>query len=235
MNKERIEELRVKNQMLIKEKRESILKKFRDSDLYSEKELAEIEKQLDDYNRLPYNIIPDTLEQIEFMYCNVADDLFDYRSACFYNPDRYLDSEPVRFDGDIIITDPCYIIDEDDDWQKSGYGEDLSMLGLKHWMSRDTIYGDWSCTVYNEEGNELGNFCADSGMVCVADLSEILAYNPEFDYHTAKTWTTAWIENFSGTVRFVVHEDKNDIYLELEGEGTADGKPIKFVARQTGL
>ena len=28
----------------------------------------------------------------------------------------YLDGEPMEFDGDIIITDPCYIMKEDDDW-----------------------------------------------------------------------------------------------------------------------
>ena len=35
---------------------------------------------------------------------------------------RYQDSEPMEFDGDIIITDPCYILNHgsayDDDWEK---------------------------------------------------------------------------------------------------------------------
>ena len=36
------------------------------------------------------------------------------------------------FNGDIIITDPCYIIPDDcrDDWQKSSYGEDMFFLGF---------------------------------------------------------------------------------------------------------
>lgn len=31
----------------------------------------------------------------------------------------------MKFKGDIIITDPCYIIkkDSDDDWSKCGWGE----------------------------------------------------------------------------------------------------------------
>lgn len=32
-----------------------------------------------------------------------------------YSCKRYLDSEPVEFDGDIIITDPCYIIKKRDE------------------------------------------------------------------------------------------------------------------------
>ena len=42
--------------------------------------------------------------------------------------DAYLDGEPMEFDGDIIITDPCYIMKEDDDWATCAYGEDIDII-----------------------------------------------------------------------------------------------------------
>lgn len=69
----------------------------------------------------------------------------------------------MEFDGDIIITDPCYIIRAehhgttpltDDDWEACGYGDNMEALGIHNYMTRDTIYGDWSCTVYNTDTNK---------------------------------------------------------------------------------
>lgn len=167
-----------------------------------------------------------------------------------YSFDRFLDSEPVEFDGDIIITDPCYILahdgDNDDDWQKCGCGEDMDELGIHHFISRDTIYGDWSCSVYNSDTKrKIGEFCADAGMVSVLLLEEVLKYNPTFDYHKNRKWTTAWIKNFKGSVQFIINEfefcykdDKHfDYEVEVVGHGVnkKTGKPINFTTRQTGL
>lgn len=57
----------------------------------------------------------------------------------------------MEFKGDIIITDPCYIIkdNEDNDWKKCGYGECMEALGIEHCISESTIYGDWSCTTWS--------------------------------------------------------------------------------------
>lgn len=62
----------------------------------------------------------------------------------------------MEFDGDIIITDPCYIIRAkhhgttpitQDDWDACNYGESMEILGIEHYMTRDTLYGDWSCSL----------------------------------------------------------------------------------------
>lgn len=92
------------------------------------------------------------------------------------------------FKGDIIITDPCYIIpqnarsrssDKGDHWDLCEYGGRLDKLGIKTFITRDTIYGDWSCTTFNSDTKEpIGKFCADAGLVSVMLLSEVLAYNP---------------------------------------------------------
>ena len=203
----------------------------------------------------------------------------------------YLDSEPVEFDGDIIITDPCYIIkhrdrstepkwedymrlldyrgmtkkqmeeagyyedyaklqeaqrkwDEEnpDDWDICECGYEMGNLGLKTWMSRDTLYGDWGCHAFNADTKEvLGEFCADSGMVGVFDLNEVLVYNPEYDDHVEKPWTTTLIKAFKGAVQFVVEENQSrygDSYsVRVVGRGVnkATGEPINFITSQTGL
>lgn len=166
---------------------------------------------------------------------------------------RYLDSEPMEFDGDIIITDPCYIT-RDDDWGTCGYGDNMEVLGIHNYMTRDTIYGDWSCTVYNTDTKEaIGEFCADAGLVSVFSLDEVLKYNPDFDYHKERDWTTTLIPDFKGTVQFVVEHEEGvyedtteyhkagdkweDYSVHVVGHGVnkKTGEPINFRSTQTGL
>lgn len=53
----------------------------------------------------------------------------------------------MKFKGDIIITDPCYIIkDNSDDWNKCGWGENMGILGFTTYISEYTLCGDWSCS-----------------------------------------------------------------------------------------
>lgn len=188
---------------------------------------------------------------------------YDKLKACCTNYERYLDSEPMEFDGDIIITDPCYIIRAKhhgtepltkDDWDSCCYGEEMEVLGIKKYMTRDTLYGDWSCTTFNTDTEEpIGEFCADAGLVSVFDLAEVLSYNPDFNYHTERKWTTTLVKNFKGTVQFVVkhvegvYEDTTewwnkgdkweDYVVEVVGHGVdkKTGEPINFVGKQTGF
>ena len=186
----------------------------------------------------------------------------------------------MKFKGTIVITDPCYLrhdsLNSYEYWEKSGYGEDLSVFGCSQWISEDTLYGDWSCTTYKgdkeklseffkkaneiqeplwrdfssdeelaevrdavyeklnklEESygglTELGKFCADSGMVCVVYLDEVLKANPTFkQWAEEHTWCVTIIEDFDGDVRYIV--DDND-EAHIVGEGN-----INFYTTQTGL
>lgn len=163
-----------------------------------------------------------------------------------YYLSSYLDSAPVHFDGDIIITDPCYIM-KNDDWSNTDYGGNMNAIGIEHYMTRDTIFGDWSCTTYDSNTNKpIGNFCADAGLVSVIALDEVLKYNPGFDYHINKKWTTTLIENFCGDVQFVVVEDKwkgenGKEYVDYEvrvvghGVNKVTNEPIDFITSQTGF
>lgn len=152
----------------------------------------------------------------------------------------------MEFKGDIIITDPCYIC-KDDDWGKCDCGYYMEGLGIENYICRDTIYGDWSCTTFDSDtGEPIGRFCADAGMVAVFLLDEVLKYNPDFDYHTERPWTTTLIKDFDGEVYFkVVHEEgvyeddsewwkKGDKWEDDSVEVVGKGN-VNFVGKQTGL
>lgn len=159
----------------------------------------------------------------------------------------------MKFKGDIIITDPCYIIKKDsEDWRKCDYGDNMAALGLTNYISESTRYGDWSCSTWStprkdveaqlEELNALGRarwelmkqygedsvqakiyddkiadaslniekigyFCADAGMVAVFLLDEVLKYNPDFDYHINREWTTTLIKDFDGEINYYVDDE----------------------------
>jgi len=231
----------------------------------------------------------------------------------------------MKFKGDIIITDPCYIIrneregkpsmadypalnvpgigskqftkftpeetaayalyeeaqekwdkEHPDHWSLCEYGDSMEKLGIKHYLTSDTEYGDWSCTTVrdvpeakeaiaklndnymklwnnhnggsrdkeleaklSEERKELiskhdlilGSFCADAGLVSVFLLDEVLAYNPDFDYHLNKNWTTTLIKDFDGDIE-ITHRDTGNDEEEVSVVGKGN---INFYTTQTGL
>ena len=74
----------------------------------------------------------------------------------------------------------------------------------------------------------LGSFCADSGMVCVVYLDEILKVNPHFkEWADKHDWCVTIIENFDGDIEYEVDE---------EGEAHIVGKGnLNFYTSQSGL
>lgn len=137
----------------------------------------------------------------------------------------------MKFKGDIIITDPCYIMKKEDtcdDWKLCGYGHNMEVLGIKTYLTRSTEYGDWSCTTFEKKTKKvLGRFCADAGLVSVFLLSEVLKYNPKFDYHLTKDWTTTWIKDFDGDVEIKLYKRFG---VRVIGKGN-----VNFFTSQTGF
>lgn len=133
------------------------------------------------------------------------------------------------------------------DWELSNYGSDMEVLGIKNYICRDTLYGDWSCTTYNSDTHEkIGEFCADAGMVGVFLLDEVLKYNPDFNYHIERPWTTTLIKDFDGEVEFeIIHTEgiwEDDTEFHNKGDRWEDdsvsvvGKGnINFETHQTGF
>ena len=74
-------------------------------------------------------------------------------------------------------------------------------------------------------------------LVSVINLDEVLKYNPDFDYHINKPWTTTLVKNFKGTVQFVVEMECGIFNVKVIGNGVdkENGEPINFEGLQTGL
>ena len=173
------------------------------------------------------------------------------------NPEgnRLEDSEPLFFDHeDILITDPCYILvkeegDHKDDWHKCNYGSNFEVLGIHKYITRDTLYGDWGCTVWNKDTKEeIGEFCADAGLVSILSLDEVKAYNPDIEkWCEEHKWCATIIRDFTGKAQIKVgfsdgdkkDEEDEPIYYEfycyVEGEGLKDEGSINFYGGQTGF
>ena len=163
----------------------------------------------------------------------------------------------MRFKGNVIVTDPCYIIKDSDkinDWDKCQYGENMSKLGFNVYICKNTIYGDWECSVFlinNENPKEfidniaknrdieeleniqyhhkrIGQFCADSGMVGVFLLDEINEYNPEFlDYLSKHPQIATVLKDFNGDIQYYV-DPNNEAHILGNGN-------INFASLRTGL
>lgn len=180
----------------------------------------------------------------------------------------------MKFKGDILITDPGYLVEEkdydtprpklsdysdnnegyrweeyikdqekwdkeNDTWEITNNGEDLSVWGFTNYISEDTLYGDWSQIIYEGTGlenvlevekkckssdnyaeldnlmkgfKELGTFCADSGMVCVVNLEEAKKFNPKIeDWCKSHPWCASIIRNFEGDIEYTLGEDRAHI------------------------
>lgn len=169
----------------------------------------------------------------------IAEKLYSFVKDIGYCHTNYMnlcDSEPKEYDGDIIITDPGYFI-KNENWDKFCDGEMEEILELLPSMIyRDTLWGDWSCTVFSNN-QEIGQFCADSGMVCVVYLKEVLNLNPKFDYFESRPWTTTLIKNFKGTIKFEILPYEEDYELQIVGEGinSLSKTPLNFFSTMTGV
>lgn len=169
----------------------------------------------------------------------------------------------MKFKGTIIITDPCYIMRAEhhgttpiteDDWRACDCGQNMEVLGIKHYICESTIYGDWGCTTYKVDTDpvkiidiiaesyakgdceidfspvtsKIGNFCADAGLVSVFLLDEVRKYNPDIDkWIKEHPWCVTTIEDFDGNVEYYI--DKNS---EAHIYGTGN---INFFTTQTSL
>lgn len=150
---------------------------------------------------------------------------------------RYSDSDKLTFkDEDILITDPCYIIRDDGerDWDRCHCGSNWEALGIHKYVTKDTLYGDWGCTVWNSDTKEeIGQFCADAGLVSIFSLSEVKEYNPDIEkWCEDHTWCATIIRGFTGTasIKVIFDETNYDFEVRCVGEGN-----INFVSSQTGL
>lgn len=91
----------------------------------------------------------------------------------------------MKFKGDLLLTDPVYIIRKErgEDWGRllsDGFDHAaMHYLGITDYVSGE-IGEDSVRIVTDGSGNKIGSFCSDSALFCVCDLNQVLAYNPDF-------------------------------------------------------
>lgn len=135
-----------------------------------------------------------------------------------------LDIFKQQFKGTLIITDPCYILNNED-YERTNYGKDLNKLGFTSYLVSDTGYRDWVNEILRYSPEEsLGEFCADSGQVCVV-LKEDIENNPDCakKFYLLSKHCYVIIKDFEGVVTI---DTTNPNWTTIYGEGN-----IEFTSR----
>lgn len=215
----------------------SKMPKYEDFFSYLRKEIDDDGKENTYYDILAYQDVRDeTLEEYLAPYKNDAifnSQMIEWLTKDYYNlkENGNLSKVSSIFQKEEAAYNAAFdkwYEENEGDWDKTNCGEDFSPLGFTNFLSSYNGYGDWSCTTVNKDTNEkIGKFCADAGMVGVFLLDEVLRYNPDFDYHINRPWTTTLIKNFNGDIELVKDKENN---ISVVGKGN-----INFFTIQTGF
>lgn len=107
----------------------------------------------------------------------------------------------MNFTGDLIITDPAYVVKDAEDWKKCAYGDHMETLGIKTFLSALVTEGEEDFCAWSPDGMTCyGTFVTDSGVATAFLLQEILQYDPDFDEHLVCPENALWLRDFNGTV-----------------------------------
>lgn len=104
------------------------------------------------------------------------------------------------FNGSIVIGDPSYILKSDEDFVKSQFGENFSVLGFTDYICIE-FPDDPQVIMDTDSGKIIGGICQDSCMMAVVYKNELQKYNPDYeaDFDVENRNITI-IENFTGEI-----------------------------------
>jgi len=105
----------------------------------------------------------------------------------------------MRWKGDLVITDPSYVLASEEDWQDSEYGAQLAGLGFSRWLTVEG--GGLEGVVEDSEGEILGRFCTDSCVITLFPLDELNEYNPAWAEKLGD-WCYTIIRGFDGELEW---------------------------------
>lgn len=155
-----------------------------------------------------------------------------------------VDQEMIADNDTLVITDPCYIM-RDEDWEhfldmefsetaQGSYGLDNYLRRYHNFgelVAGDTGIGDWNNVVYNTNTDEtVGKFCADAGMVICCTASDLKNYGADFDEikRLASIGCAAIIENYSGHIRLCYETTPSSKLAVLEAVGDENSDDINW-------
>ena len=141
----------------------------------------------------------------------------------------------------IIITDPCYIL-RDEDWS---HWLDMEFtanpIGLDNYLRQyhnfgeliaaDTGYGDWCNEIYNTEtGETIGQFTADAGMVIVCRASDLDNYGYDINEinKLKDNGCLVTMPNYSGEIELCYEYNKDGSKLAVIHATGRDRMDINF-------
>ena len=129
-----------------------------------------------------------------------------------------------HFSGSIVIGDPSYFVNSDEDWEKCEYGENMSALGFTDFL-RIEFPDDPQVVKDEATGEIIGGICQDSCVIVVVYKSELEAYNPDYEkaFGSEDNWTL--VEEFDGEVSVdkVPYED-DEFDTIIDGTGNKSFK-----------
>jgi len=132
---------------------------------------------------------------------------------------RHISQKTARFDGDILITDPTFFINSNEDWETCKHGERLDLLGIQSFLTFSQGDAVGTTLINTENDDILGEFASDSCMVSVILLSEVLAYRSNALKDIPSDCYTV-IHDFHGIIRAEMDEENHATSCwKLIGEG----------------
>lgn len=136
------------------------------------------------------------------------------------------------FNGTIIITDPSYILNPNnpDDWDKCARGNKMELLGLETYATMFNVQPNMTWTIVQPTTDEkkpfnpIGKFHVNTGTATVFLLSEVLKYNPDYNYNENEGQRLASIiEYFNGNIKIMYkHEIGPEVATIVGANATND-------------
>ena len=106
----------------------------------------------------------------------------------------------MRFDGDIILIDPCSVVKSNSDWHACEFGADMSALGFTDFVYADSGSDSRIRVIATDRRETLGTVCTDSCVFVVILYNELMRYRPDFSDHIRYPENSVIIRGFSGEV-----------------------------------
>lgn len=127
-----------------------------------------------------------------------------------------------HFKGSIVIGDPSYFANSEEDWELCEYGKKLGKIGFSDYLYIE--FEDDPQIVINEITHEiLGGICQDSGVIVVVYKNELESYNSDYENSFFSKENRTVIENFEGEVKYeyapVVIDGYEDTDTIISGSG----------------